>query len=525
MSWEPEIEELNRRRALADRMGGQDKVERQHFFGKLTVRERIARMADAGTFNEIGHLTGIGDYDDDGNLIEFTPANLLFGRATVDGRPVIISGDDFTVRGGSSELSIAKKSQMAEQLALELEIPIIRLIDGMGGGGSVKELEHIGHTYVPDLWFWPYVVEGLSTIPQVSLALGSVAGIGAARVVTSHYSLMIRDISLMMIAGPALIDHAGEHITKEDLGGTHVHTTNGAVDDVVDSEEEAFERARRFLSYLPSSAHQLPPRAAVTDDPNRREEQLIEIVPRNRRRPYKMRTILEAVFDREPAADGQGWTSSFLEIGRNWGKSVITGLARLDGWPVAVISEDPYIYAGGWTADGSEKAIRLIDLANTFHLPVVHLADVPGFYIGSTAEREATIRKGSRALAALMQGPTPFCTVIIRKAFGVAGGTVSVPQRAPYRFAWPSADWGSLPIEGGIEVAYKAELNAADDRDALLAEISTRLNKVRSPFLTAETFGIEDIIDPRDTRPLLCEWANLVAPVRKTGRYTHGYRP
>lgn len=529
MSWEPEVAELARRRALADRMGGPDKVERQHFFGKLTVRERVDRMADAGTFNEVGHLTGIGDYDEEGNLVDFTPSNFLFGRARIDGRPVIISGDDFTVRGGSSELSIAKKSQMAEQLALELEVPIVRLIDGMGGGGSVKELEHIGHTYVPDLWFWPYVVEGLSMVPQVSLALGSVAGIGAARVVTSHYSLMVKDISLMMIAGPALIDHAGEQITKEDLGGTAVHTTNGAVDDVVDSEEEAFARTRQFLSYLPSSANHLPPRAETADDAGRRDESLISIVPRNRRRPYKMRSIIEAVFDREPVSAGDGggsaFTSSFLEIGRNWGKSVITGLARLDGWPVAVLSEDPYIYAGGWTADGSEKAIRLLDLANTFHLPIVHLADVPGFYIGSAAERTGTIRKGSRAIAALMQSSSPLCTVIVRKAFGVAGATVSLPQRAPYRFAWPSADWGSLPIEGGIEVAYKAELNEAEDRDALLEDITTRLNRVRSPFRTAETFGIEDLIDPRDTRPLLCEWANLVAPVRKPGRFLFGYRP
>jgi acetyl-CoA carboxylase carboxyltransferase component len=169
--------------------------------------------------------------------------------------------------------------------------------------------------------------------------------------------------------------------------------------------------------------------------------------------------------------------------------------------------------------------VRLLDLANTFHLPIVHLVDVPGFYIGSAAERDATIRKGSRALAALVQSQVPFCSVIIRKAFGVAGGTVSVPQRAPYRFAWPSADWGSLPIEGGIEVAYKAELNASEDRAALLEDITGRLNGVRSPFRTAEAFGIEDIIDPRDTRPLLCEWANLAAAVRKPGRFQHGYRP
>ena len=242
---------------------------------------------------------------------------------------------------------------------------------------------------------------------------------------------------------------------------------------------------------------------------------LLDIVPRDRRRPYKMRRILESVFD----------AGSFMEIGKGWGKSVITGLACLDGWPVAVISEDPYIYGGAWTADGSEKAVRHIDLANTFHLPIVHLVDIPGFYIGSQSELDATIRKGSRALAALMQSTVPFCAVVIRKVFGVAGGAVSVPHRSQYRFAWPSADWGSLPIEGGVEVAYKAELAEAEDREAMMEEIVGGLNAVRSPFRTAEAFDIEEIIDPRDTRPLLCEFANLVAPVRKAGIHRTTYRP
>ena len=148
-------------------MGGPDKVERQHFFGKLTVRERIDAMADDASFHEVGHISGLGEYGPDGELVEFTPGNLLMGHATVDGRPVIICGDDFTVRGGSSELANKRKSQVVEQMALDLEIPIIRLIDGMGGGGSVKELETIGRTYVPDIWFWPYVVESMSVVPQV----------------------------------------------------------------------------------------------------------------------------------------------------------------------------------------------------------------------------------------------------------------------------------------------------------------------------------------------------------------------
>ena len=243
-------------------------------------------------------------------------------------------------------------------------------------------------------------------------------------------------------------------------------------------------------------------------------------MPRNPRHVYKMRSIIERVVDRE--ADGR---SSFFEIGRQWGKSIITGLARLDGWPVVLFAEDPYIYGGAWTAASSQKVTRAIDLASTFHLPLVHLVDCPGFLIGLQSEQEATIRHGSHALAALGECTTPFCSVVIRKAFGVAGAANNKAGSFHYRYAWPSGDWGSLPIEGGIEVAYKAELAEAPDRDAHLAAIKERLNKVRSPFRTAEAFDIEEIIDPRDTRPLLCKWAGFAARVRRGSRPAAPYRP
>jgi acetyl-CoA carboxylase carboxyltransferase component len=278
--------------------------------------------------------------------------------------------------------------------------------------------------------------------------------------------------------------------------------------DVVESEAEAFARTRRFLSYLPSSVHELPPRTAPAADVARRDPWLIEAVPRDRRKVYDMRRILRAVVDAD----------SLFEMGRKFGGSVITALARLDGWPVAVMASDPYFYGGGWTADASQKAARFVDLANTFHLPVVHLVDVPGFVIGQEAEKAGTIRQGARALAAIYQAKVPWCSVIIRKVFGVAGAGHTPHHALHYRYAWPSGDWGSLPVEGGIEAAYRAELDAAPDRDKLRAEIEERLNRYRSPFRTAETFLVEEIIDPRDTRPLLCEFANLTAKLREPVR-------
>jgi acetyl-CoA carboxylase carboxyltransferase component len=516
MSWNDEIDELRRREALALQMGGADKVARQHEFGKLTIRERIAAISDRGSFHEIGTLAGVANYDDDGELRAFTPSNFVLGTAEIGGRPVILSGDDFTVRGGSADASIAGKRQRAEGLALELRLPHIRLVDGMGGGGSVKTIETAGRTYIPQIAGWETVVAHLAVAPSVSLALGSVAGIGAARVSTSHYSLIVKDTAQMMIAGPALVDWAklGD-VSKEELGASRIHTRNGAIDDEVASENEAFERAARFLSYLPTNVDELPPIADTNDDPERREEFLLDVVPNDPRKVYKMRPIIEAVGDRD----------SFFEIGRQWGKSIITGLARLDGVPVALFAEDPFVYGGAWTADACRKLTRLIDLSAIFHLPLVHLVDCPGFLIGKQSEEDSTIRFGSTTLAALGQSPVPFMSVVVRKAFGVAGAANHKPGSHHIRVAWPSGDWGSLPIEGGIEVAYKAELAASADADAHLAAIKARLNRLRSPFRSAEYFEIEEIIDPRDTRAALTRWVQLARRRLRPGGVAFGYRP
>ena len=219
MSWEEEIAELRAREQLAYAMGGADKVARQHEFNKLTIRERIDAIADDDSFHEVGALAGVGEYDEQGELKQFTPSNFVFGTAEIDERPVILSGDDFTVRGGSADASIAAKRLRAEGLATELRLPHIRLVDGMGGGGSVKTIEMAGRTYIPEVRGWETVVSQLGIAPSVSLALGSVAGIGAARVATAHYSVIVRDSAQMMIAGPALVDWASlGNVSKEELG-------------------------------------------------------------------------------------------------------------------------------------------------------------------------------------------------------------------------------------------------------------------------------------------------------------------
>ncbi|HYF06379.1 MAG TPA: carboxyl transferase domain-containing protein, partial [Acetobacteraceae bacterium] len=289
----------------------------------------------------------------------------------------------------------------------------------------------------------------------------------------------------------------------------------GAVDDAVDTEEEAFERARRFLSYLPSSIDELPPAARSLDSASRREEGLIRAIPRDPRRAYKVRPIIEAAVDR----------GTFFEMGHNFGRSVVTGLARLQGRPVAVLASDPVFHGGSWTADACAKVVRFVDLAETFHLPVVYLMDCPGFAVGLEAERTATIRWGVRAMAAVNQTTVPWCTVIMRNAFGVAGVVHQPSGRFSLRYAWPSARWGSLPLEGGVEAAYAADIAAAPDREEKIAEIDRRLQQLRSPLRTAEAFWVEEIVDPRDTRPLLCEFAELAGRQLRPGQARFTMRP
>ena len=519
MNWQPELDELRRREELARRMGGADKVKRQHDGGRLTVRERIDAVLDPGSFFEIGAIAGKANYDRGNNLADFTAANCVFGRGLVDGRPVVVVGDDFTVRGGSADATIKEKPLMAEQMANEFRLPIIRVIEGSGGGGSVRTIETTGRANLPGrvagAMGYHMATVNLGVVPVVALGLGSVAGLGAARMAASHYCVMTKDTSAMFVAGPPVVARLGQKLDKKELGGADIQTRAGGVDHAVDTEAEAFACARRFLSYLPSSVHSLPPIEPCNDDPNRRDESLMTAIPRDRRKTYKMRPIIETLVDR----------GSFFEMGKMFGRPIITGLARIGGHPVALMAGDPAFYAGAWTADACQKIVRFVDLAQTFHLPVVHLVDCPGFMIGLDAEKTATIRHGVRAMAAINQSTVPWCSILIRNVFGVAGALHQPGGRLSLRYAWPSGYWGSLPLEGGIEAAYRAEIDAAPDPKAKLAEIEERLNALRSPFRTAETFWVEQIIDPRETRKLLCEFTRLAEPLRTPGMTSFTLRP
>ena len=495
MTSENRLLELERRKHETLAMGGPEKVAKHRSRGKLDVRTRIDQLCDEGTFREIGSLSGVAKYRADGTLESLTPANFIFGRGKIDGRDVVVTGDDFTVRGGSADASISEKTVQAERMAHELRLPLVRLIDGTGG--SVRTIETIGRTYVPACPGWDSIVKNLETVPVIALVLGSVAGIASARAVSAHLTVMTRSTSHMFIAGPPVVARIGIETDKDSLGGPAVHERAGAVDLVVEDEDEAFRVTRQYLSYLPSSVGEPVPVSDPIDVPPAPE--LRSFVPKSKRQTCRMRTILRKVLDPD----------SMLELAPKFGRSTITTLARIDGRPVAVLASDPNIYGGGWSADTCDKITRFIDFAETFRLPLVHFVDIPGFMIGPDAENTGTIRRGARTMAAVYRMTVPSMGVIIRKCFGVGGAAHINPEGFRHRIAWPSGDWGSIPLEGGIEAAFRAELDAAPDREAAFTEIETRLDNLRSPFRTAEAFGVEEIVDPSETRAHLVDFIQL----------------
>ncbi|TDL24491.1 propionyl-CoA carboxylase [Rickenella mellea] len=487
---------------------------RQREAGKLWIHDRITAFIDKDSFREIGSITGRPVNDDiTGTLKVFVPGNIVIGWGKVLGQNIVLTADDFSVRGGHADGGVYGKAAYAEDLARKSRVPLIRLLDGSSGGGSVKTYLDMGATYIPSLAGLGQSMETVAIVPVASALLGPVVGLGAAKAVLSHFSVMVRGLSQsthLFAAWPPVVKQATfENLSKEALGGWQVHGSNGTVDNIAMSEEDAFAQIRRFLSFFPSSIFALPPILSTNDTRNRREESLISIIPRRRARLYDIRRLIQLVVDTDRTGSFSS-SSSFFETGTNWGQCIVTGFARLDGKTIGILSSDCTYNGGALDGLGSQKTARFVHICDQFGIPIFNLVDQPGFAVGSTAEKLATIRHGATAMSALYNSTIPMFTVIIRRCFGVAGGAFAHPDGdRNVRVAWPSADWGSLPLEGGIEAAYKRELDAtgsSEEREELMTQLMAKFEHVRDPSKTAHLFNIEEIIDPRDTRPLACEW-------------------
>ncbi|REJ79616.1 MAG: propionyl-CoA carboxylase [Acidobacteria bacterium] len=507
MSWSDEVRQIEERRRRALELGGEEAVRRHRERGKRTVRERIDDLVDEGSFRDEGPLAGWAEQDEDGELRSFTPANYVLGVATIDGRRVVVGGEDFTQRGGSPTPAGLRKSVWSEELALRYRMPLVRFLEGGGGSvtgsGGKGSRAPVGDPVYSRARFLP-IAQLLHTVPVASAAVGAVAGFPAARLVASHFAVMVKDTSQVLIGGPALVERAlGEKLDKEQLGGWRVHARSGVVDRVADDEAHANRLIRRFLDYLPSSVLQAPPRRPSQPDDrrDRREEELLSIVPRDRRRPYDVERLVGLVVDR----------GSLLEKGEQFGRSQRTFLARIDGYPVGVLANDPTVLAGSMDRDGALKVRRFVELCDTFHLPVVAFVDEPGFYIGSAAEQAGTIRYGMEAISAVVRSRTPWISIVVRRAYGVAAAAHFGPEARV--LSWPSADTGALPVEGGVAVAFRREIAEAEDPEARRAELEEQFAARRSPFPRAESFSVHDLIDPRDTRLEISRWLDLAWPL------------
>jgi methylmalonyl-CoA decarboxylase subunit alpha len=520
MSWKPEVDEIERRREFAQQQGGADAIAKQHARGRSTVRERIAALTDADSFHEHGTVAGVAGSGEVGDATKFTPANVVVGTARIDGRLVVVGGDDFTIRGGSYSPAGLRKGIYADELALRRRVPVVRLLEG--GGASIAGATGVrgrsGYDWTASSPLNLLCMETLANVPVVCAALGPVAGFPAARLVASHFSLMTRDTAQVLTGGPALVLRAtGRAVTKEELGAAAVHERSGVVDNVASDEADAVRQIRAFLSYLPPNASAPPPVAASDDPPSRAEEDLLSVIPRERRRAYKIRRVLELVVDR----------GSFFEIAPLHGRSQVTGFARLAGHPVGVLANDCVHDGGSMTAAGARKLRRFVETCDLFSLPIVSFVDEPGFAIGPAAEQAATIRFGMEAMFAALQTTVPWCAVMLRRAFGVALGIHLGP--APTVIAWPSAQSGSMPVEGGVELGFGREIRAAADPDARRRELEEEMAAAQSVFPRAEDFGVHHLIDPRATRPALCAWMDEIEteraalPARGARRY--GPRP
>jgi acetyl-CoA carboxylase carboxyltransferase component len=502
MSWDKEVQELQRRRYLAQQQGGEAGIAKQHARGRMTIRERIDVLLDDGSFREHGRATASPVYDDNDELLEYVPANYIVGFGAIAGRRITVGGEDFTLKGGSPNAAGLRKSVYAEHLAVQYRTPLVRMLEG--GGGSVKGGGKKGGTVGEPVFTEPrfkIIADAMGVVPVVSAAMGAVAGFPAGRLVASHFSVMTEHTAQVLIGGPALVERAlGVKMTKDELGGAAVHLRSGIVDNLAADEHDALAQIRRYLSYLPSSVYQRTPRYQVDDPVDRQEQALLSIVPRDSNTGFDMRAVLQMIFD----------TDSVFEIGALYGPSQICALATLNGQPVGVLANDCLHYAGAMTAEAAQKYRRFVEMCDTFHLPIVNLIDQPGFMIGPESEAAGTIRYGMAAVAAAAQSTVPWAVIQVHKGFGVATAAHYAP--GAYILAWPSVESGPLPVEGGVAVAFHREIAAAPDPDAKRRELEDRLREARSPFPRAESFAVHELIDPRETRPVLCEWIEWIQP-------------
>ncbi|CAN5648639.1 acyl-CoA carboxylase subunit beta [soil metagenome] len=496
------LDQLEELKASARQPGSERSVARQHERGKMLARERIDYLLDEGSFHELDMLARhrVGESMPERPYTD----GVITGWGTVDGRKVFVFSQDFTVFGGALGEVFAEKIHKVMDLALSVGAPLIGLNDGAGariqeGVVSLASYGGIFHRNV--------LASGVT--PQISVIMGPCAGGAVYSPAMTDFIFMVQDTSYMFITGPDVVKSVtGADVTQQELGGAMAHATKSGLANFVAADDKAcLDDVRFLLSFLPSNNLEEPPAFAATDDPHRRCEELLDLLPESSNQAYDMTAVVRAVVD-----DGE-----FFEYHAYWAKSIICGFARLDGHPVGIVGNQPMVLAGVLDIESSEKAARFVRTCDSFNIPLVTFVDVPGFLPGIDQEYNGIIRHGAKLLYAYCEATVPRIQVITRKAYG--GAYVVMNSKsigADLAFAWPSAELAVMGATGAVEIVHRRELDGADDVDARRAElVEEYTERHANPYEAAERGYVDDVIDPADTRCKLVAGLDMLRSKRE----------
>ncbi|GAC1321971.1 MAG: acyl-CoA carboxylase subunit beta [Thermoleophilaceae bacterium] len=499
----PLVDDLHERRRRAELGGGAERIERQHQRDKLTARERLALLIDEGTFVELG-IHGRPHFSQramDGAEAPADGVVTCYGR--IDGRLAAVVAYDFTVMAGSMGMTGELKVTRLRELALQKRIPFVWLLDSAGA----RIQEAVGSLFAGSGHLFREEVVMSGVIPQVAALMGPCAAGTAYIPGLADFVPMVRGRGSMALAGPYLVKAVtGEEITQEELGGSRVHCRKSGVADLeVGSDEECIAAIKAYLSYFPANCEEPPPQLATSDPVDRREEGLADLLPESNRKPYDMYELIRQIVD-----DGR-----WFDLKPQFGKTVITCLARMGGRSVGIVASQPKQLGGILENDSADKAARFINLCDAFGIPLLFLQDVPGFMVGSKVEQAGIIRHGAKMLYAVSRATVPKVTVIVRKAYGAGYYVMCGKAYEPDLIvAWPSAEISVMGAEGAVDIIFRKQVEEAEDPVARRAELVAEFQKVIDPYIAAGAAMIDDVIDPRETRPVVIRALEMAASKR-----------
>jgi acetyl-CoA carboxylase carboxyltransferase component len=511
----PLAEDLHERRAAARLGGGQERIDRQHAAGKLTARERIDLLVDAGTFTELGIQAGI-HHAVRGLEGRDAPADgVITGYGRVDGRLAAVAAYDFTVMAGSMGTTGELKVARLRELALTKRMPFVWLLDSAGA----RVQEAVGSLFAGTGALFREEVVASGVIPQVAALMGPCAAGTAYIPGLADFVPMVRGRGSMALAGPHLVRAAvGEDVTQEELGGSRVHCRVSGVGDLeVADDAECIARVKQYLGFFPSHCEQAPPVRPVSDPVDRMDEALLDVLPDSNRRPYDMYEVIRRIVD-----DGE-----WLDLKPQFARSIITCLARMGGRPVGIVASQPRRLGGILDNDSADKAARFVTLCDAFAIPLVFLVDVPGFMVGTKVEAGGIIRHGAKMLHAVAAATVPKVTVVLRKAYGagyyVMNGRAYEPDLI---VAWPTAEISVMGAEGAVEIVFRRAVEEADDPAAKKAELIATYRELIDVYVAARNAMVDDVIDPRETRPTIIRALEMAADKRVQRPWKrHGVMP